>query len=211
MITSDRDWYESYIEAQLRDYKDTGITEYVVTDDYVVYGVESNGTSFSNRFVGSMVTSLARIKLGVILNTVHSIYCDTDSVFTQDTLPECFIGNQPGDFEESETSPNEMICLGKKSYQYGEGIKFKGIPSKRLTTEDMNAMRFDIEKEVEYTSPTAWKTAMKNQVKNPNQFLPKTRTVRRGKSFAEMGLLRPNGKLFKVDVARNFLEYLLSL
>jgi hypothetical protein len=211
MITSDRDWYESYIEAQLRDYKDTGITEYVVTDDYVVYGVESSGTSFSNRFVGSMVTSLARIKLGVILNTVHSIYCDTDSVFTQDTLPECFIGNQPGDFEESETSPNEMICLGKKSYQYGEGIKFKGIPSKRLTTEDMNQMRFDIEKEVEYASPTAWKTAMKNQVKNPNQFLPKTRTVRRGKSFAETGLLRPDGKLFKVDVAKNFLEYLLSL
>jgi DNA polymerase family B len=210
-ITSDKDYYETELQALLRDSDDSGVTEYAVSDDYVIYGVESISTSFSNRFIGAMVTSLARLKLGIILNTVRSIYCDTDSIFTQDLLDMAFVGNSPGDFEHDEESPATMICLGKKSYQYGNDIKFKGIPSKRINSDDMNALRFDFDKEVEYKSPTAWRTAMKNNVERPNEFLPKSRRVVRGKSLAETGLLRTDGEFFNVNVVNEFLQRLLSL
>ena len=210
-ITSDRDFYETELQALLRDNDDSGVTEYAVSNDYIIYGVESISTSFSNRFIGAMVTSLARLKLGIILNTVHSIYCDTDSIFTQDILPECFVGTIPGAFERDKESPTTMICLGKKSYQYGQDIKFKGIPSKRINSEDMDALRFDFDKIVEYKSPTAWRTAMKNNVERPNEFLPKSRRVIRGKSLAETGLLRTDGELFDVNEVKDFLLRLLSL
>lgn len=210
-ITSDKDFYETELQALLGDTDDSGVTEYAVSDDYIIYGVESLSTSFSNRFIGAMVTSLARLKLGVILNTVHSIYCDTDSVFTQDILPDCFVGSIPGAFEHDEESPATMICLGKKSYQYGHDIKFKGIPAKKLNSDDMEALRFDFDKQVEYKSPTAWRTAMKNNVERPNEFLPKSRRVVRGKSLAETGLLKQDGQLFDVNEAKKFLQRLLSL
>lgn len=210
-ITSDRDYYETELQALLRDNDDSGVTEYAVSDDYIIYGVESLSTSFSNRFIGAMVTSLARLKLGVIFNTVRSIYCDTDSIFTQDRLHDSFIGTKPGDFEHDKESPATMICLGKKSYQYGNDIKFKGIPSKRINSDDMEALRFDFDKIVEYKSPTAWRTAMKNNVERPNEFLPKSRRVVRGKSLVETGLLNQDGQLFDVDEAKEFLQRLLSL
>lgn len=210
-ITSDKDFYETELQALLRDSDDSGVTEYAVSDDYIIYGVESLSTSFSNRFIGAMVTSLARLKLGIILNTVHSIYCDTDSVFTQDILDSAFVGENPGDFESDQTSPATMICLGKKSYQYGHDIKFKGIPAKKLNSDDMNALRFDFDKQVKYTAPTAWITAMKKNVERPNEFLPKSRRVVRGKSLAETGLLNQDGQLFDVNEAKEFLQRLLSL
>ena len=210
-ITSDKDWYETELEALLRDHDDTGITEYVVDKDYIIYGVESISTAFSNRFIGAMVTSLARLKLGIILNTLSSIYCDTDSIFTQDNMDSSFIGALPGNFEQDEESPATMICLGKKSYQYGDDIKFKGIPARKLTTRNMEEMRFDFSIDVDYTSPTAWKTAMKNRVENPNEFLPRSRRVKRGKSLSETGLLHTGAKLFKADDSKQFLDYLLNI
>lgn len=210
-ITSDRDWYDSYLEAQLRDYGDTGITEYVVAEDYVLYGVESQSTSFSNRFIGAMVTSLARLKLGVIFNTYPTIYCDTDSIFSQIQLDSCFLGVLPGQFECDVTSPSTMICLGKKSYLYGNDLKFKGIPANKLTLYDMEYMRYDFSVDVEYRTPTAWKTAMKNHTENPNEFKPRKRRVKRGQSLAEIGLLRKDGKLFDVSESNDFLNNLLSL
>lgn len=210
-ITSDKDFYETELQALLRDNDDSGVTEYAVSDDYIIYGVESLSTSFSNRFIGAMVTSLARLKLGVIFNTVHTIYCDTDSIFTQDLLDPAFQGSNPGDFEHDDLSPATMICLGKKSYQYGHDIKFKGIPAKKLNSGDMEALRFDFDKQVEYKSPTAWRTAMKNNVERPNEFLPKSRRVVRGKSLAETGLLNQDGQLFDVNEAKEFLQRLLSL
>lgn len=210
-ITSDRDWYDSFLEAQLRDYGDSGVTEYAVSNDYVLYGVESNSTAFSNRFIGAMVTSLARLKLGVMLNTYHSIYCDTDSIFTQDTLHKTFAGNCVGDFELSLQTPATMICLGKKAYLYGDDLKFKGVPARHLTREDMELMRYDVTVDVEYRTPTAWKTAIKNQTVNPNEFKPRKRRVKRGLSLAEMGLLRSDQKLFDVTETKNFLDSLLTL
>lgn len=210
-ITSDKDFYETELQALLRDNDDSGVTEYAVSDDYIIYGVESLSTSFSNRFIGAMVTSLARLKLGVIFNTVHTIYCDTDSIFSQDILDSSFLGANPGDFEHDDESPATMICLGKKSYQYGHDIKFKGIPAKKLNSDDMEALRFDFDKQVEYKSPTAWRTAMKNNVERPNEFLPKSRRVVRGKSLAETGLLNQDGQLFDVNEAKEFLQRLLSL
>jgi len=210
-ITSDRDWYETQLEALLRDYEDTGITEYSIAKDHIIYGVNSVSTAFSNRFIGAMVTSLARLKLGIILNTLSSIYCDTDSIFSQDLLDSQFIGNNPGQFESDKESPTTMICLGKKSYQYGDDIKFKGIPARKLTTRNMEEMRFDFSIDVEYTSPTAWKTAMKNRVENPNQFLPKSRRVKRGKSLSETGLLHTGAKLFQANDCKWFLDHLLAI
>ncbi|HEY7159684.1 MAG TPA: hypothetical protein VH815_00430, partial [Acidobacteriota bacterium] len=140
-----------------------------------------------------------------------TIYCDTDSIFSQDVLPAIFLGTLPGDFEMDEASPSTMICLGKKSYQYGDDVKFKGVPAKNLTPDEINGMRFDISTEVKYKAPTAWKTAMKNHVERPNEFLPKKRRVSRGKSLAETGLLHTDGKLFTVDESREFLERLLSM
>jgi hypothetical protein len=210
-ITSDRDWYDSMLEARLRDYDDTGVTEYVVTDDYVIYGVQSDSTGFSNRFIGAMVTSLARLKLGCILNTYRAIYCDTDSIFTQDKLAPYFLGTKPGDFEESEISPQTMICLGKKSYQYGDGVKFKGVPAKNLSLDNIQEIRYGIDVDVEYKSPTAWRTAMKNNTENPNKFLARKRRVKRGESLAEMGLLHSDAKLFTEKESREFLDSILSL
>ncbi len=210
-ITSDKDWYETELEAILRDYEDSGITEYKVDKDYVIYGVSSASTAFSNRFIGAMVTSLARLKLGVVLNTIGSIYCDTDSIFSQDTLDENFIGSIPGLFERDQESPATMICLGKKSYQYGDDIKFKGIPARKLTARNMEEMRFDFSIDVEYKSPTAWKTAMKSRIENPNEFLPKSRRVKRGKSLCEIGLLHSSAKLFNVKDSHWFLNHLLAI
>src|SRR6185369_8180937 len=136
-ITSDRDWYDSYLEACLRDNNDSGITEYIVEKDYILYGVQSDSTAFSNRFVGAMVTSLARLKLGLLLNTYSSIYCDTDSIFTQSVMDDLFIGSNAGDFEISQMSPSSMICLGKKSYQYGEDKKFKGVPARNIILDEI--------------------------------------------------------------------------
>lgn len=210
-ITSDKDFYETELEALLRDHNDSGVTEYVVDKDYIIYGVESFSTSFSNRFIGAFVTSLARLKLGIILNTVRSIYCDTDSVFTQDVLAQTFVGTLPGDFEISPHSPAQMICLGKKAYQYADDIKFKGVPAKKITQENIQALRFDFDAEIQYTSPTAWRTAMKNHVERPNEFLPKKRRVARGKSLCETGLLHTDAKLFSVNESKEFLERLLSI
>jgi hypothetical protein len=210
-ITSNRDWYDTYLEAQLRDYGDSGITEYAVSNDYVLYGVESQSTSFSNRFIGAMVTSLARLKLGIMLNTYHSIYCDTDSIFTQDTLHEVFTGNRVGNFELSLQESATMICLGKKSYLYGDDLKFKGIPAKHLTQADMELMRYDVTIDVNYRTPTAWKTAIRNHTENPNEFKPRKRRVKRGQSLAEIGLLRTDHRLFTVTETNDFLEDLLSL
>jgi DNA polymerase elongation subunit (family B) len=210
-ITSDKDWYDNQLEALLRDYDDSGITEYVVDKDYVIYGVDSVSTAFSNRFIGAMVTSLARLKLGIILNTVRSIYCDTDSVFTQDELAKSFVGELPGDFERDSIGKKSLICLGKKSYQFGDDIKFKGIPAKRLTQENIQAMRFDFDVNVEYKSPTAWRTAMKNKTERPNEFLPKSRRVTRGKSLSELGMLRPAAKLFSVKESKEFLDSILTI
>ena len=210
-ITSDKDWYDELLQAQLRDYDDSGITEYSITRDYIIYGVDSQSTTFSNRFIGAMVTSLARIKLGCILNTVESIYCDTDSIFTQQILDKSFTGLSAGDFEKSEDSPNTMICVGKKSYLYGNEIKFKGVPNKNVTQEDIEAIAYGFQISFDYKSSTPWKTALKKNIENPNQFLPKTRNARRGKSLAEMGLLRSNSKLLPVNLVKEFLEGLLSL
>jgi len=210
-ITSDKDWYDNHLEALLRDYDDSGVTEYAVDKDYVIYGVDSVSTAFSNRFIGAMVTSLARLKLGIILNTVRSIYCDTDSIFTQDILDKIFVGELPGDFECDPNGKAPLVCLGKKSYQYGEDIKFKGIPAKRLTNQDIQAMRFDFDVEVKYTSPTAWRTAMKNKVERPNEFLPKSRRVSRGKSLSELGMLHLNAKLFSVKESKEFLDSILTI
>lgn len=209
-ITSDRDWYESYLHAQLLDFADSGITEYAVSDDYVIYGVESQSTAFSNRFVGAMVTALARLKLGLLLNAYPAIYCDTDSIFTQHQLDSCFIGNQPGDFEKSDKSPASMICLGKKSYLYADDIKFKGVPPKNLTLDDIDMMRFEMDVVVDYRSPTAWRTAMSKRIENPNKFLPRQRRVKRGKSLAEIGLLRTDREFFGVSETKTFLDSLLT-
>ncbi len=104
-----------------------------------------------------------------------------------------------------------MICLGKKSYLYGDDLKFKGIPAKRLTKTEMEMMRYDLSVDVEYRTPTAWKTAMKNNVQNPNEFKPRKRRVKRGQSLAELGLLRSDGKLFDVNETQDFLATLFTL
>ena len=210
-ITSDKDWYENQLEALLRDYDDSGITEYAVDKDYVIYGVDSVSTAFSNRFIGAMVTSLARLKLGVVLNTIRSIYCDTDSIFTQDELGKIFVGELPGDFEYDPIGKTALVCLGKKSYQFGDDIKFKGIPAKKLTPQDIQSMRFDFDVTVEYKSPTAWRTAMKNKTERPNEFLPKTRRVSRGKSLSELGMLHSDAKLFSVKESKEFLDSILTI
>jgi hypothetical protein len=126
-------------------------------------------------------------------------------------MDKIFIGSLPGCFEQDEDSPNKMICLGKKSYQYGSDIKFKGIPAKRLTEENIQSMRFDFDVNVSYTSPTAWKTAMKNHVERPNEFLPKSRRVARGKSLSELGMLHDRAKLFSVKESKEFLDSILTI
>jgi hypothetical protein len=210
-ITSDRDWYDNYLEACLRDSNDSGITEYIVERNYILYGVQSDSTAFSNRFVGALVTSLARLKLAMLLNTYPTIYCDTDSIFTQSIIDDCFIGRNAGDFERSEMPPSPMICLGKKSYQYGEDKKFKGVPARNISIDEMNLMRYDVSVNVDYKSPAAWKTAMKSKIDNPNKFLPRSRRVKRGKSLAEMGLLNSSSKFFTAEETKNFLDTLLKL
>src|SRR6266498_2066770 len=90
-------------------------------------------------------------------------------------------------------------------------LKFKGIPVKRLTKTEMEMMRYDVSVDVEYRTPTAWKTAMKNNVQNPNEFKPRKRRVKRGQSLAELGLLRSDGKLFDVNETQDFLATLFTL
>lgn len=208
-ITSDHDWYDTRIAAQVAARGRSNVIEYYHSEKVILYGAESDSTSFSNRFIGAMVTSLARLKLGTLYNTVPTIYCDTDSLFTQRELPEIFIGENPGDFEHCDDSPARMICAGKKSYLYNDAIMFKGIPKNLITAQDMIAIKNGAEIKKEYRSPTALKTALKNGVENPNQFLPHTRTIRQTKSMKCQGKLKLDRKLFSTKEAADFLQFIL--
>ena len=215
-ITSSLDLYESMLKASV-EAGNNPITEYYADDSTVLYGVQSDSTSFSNRFIGGMITAFARMKLALFLNTYRVIYCDTDSIFTQDTIDPDFIGSTAGYFELDKQSPNDMICLGKKSYQYGSTIKFKGIPretfkrNKRvetLTTDDIEFLRQGGSVQTEYRTPTAFKTAIKRNIENPNEFLKRHRSVKRGLSFAEKGMLRNSADYFSLELTRKYFERL---
>jgi len=208
-ITADVDWYDTRVAAQVAARGRSNAIEYYHSEKCVLYGVEADTTTFSNRFIGGLVTSLARLKLGVMYNTVETIYCDTDSIFSQQQIPDCFLGNEPGDFEFCDDSPSDMVCAGKKSYRYGDDIKFKGIPKDLITPEDMNAIKRGEKIIKTYRSPTALKTALKKSVKNPNEFLNHTRTVRASKSMKCQGILRLKEKLFSVKTAQDFLRFIL--
>lgn len=215
-ITSSLDLYESMVKASIEN-EGKPITEYYADDSTVLYGVQSDSTSFSNRFIGGMITAFARMKLALFLNTYPVIYCDTDSIFTQTVLDDYFIGNEAGYFELDARSPNDMICLGKKSYQYDSSIKFKGIPRETirnnrrvetLTREDIETIRQGGSVKTEYRSPTAFKTAMKQNIENPNQFLKRNRSVKRGLSFEEKGMLRKSSDYFSLDLCKFYFDRL---
>jgi hypothetical protein len=204
-ISSNIDWYDSMLEAELHAYNETRVIEYYYNNGVVLYGVPSESTGFSNRFIGGMITSLARLKLGMVYNTVHPIYCDTDSIFTQDELHSSFLGNKAGCFEVKALNQN-MICLGKKSYQYGDDITWKGIPKKALTSQDIELLSGGESKRVEYTSPTAFKTAMRQKIKRPNEFLGRHRTVKAAKSLRMRNLVKEKNSLFSAKNVQSFLD-----
>lgn len=215
-MTANLDLYESKIKASIYS-GGAPITEYMITDSLVLYGYPSDSSTFSNRFIGAMITAFARLKLGIMLNTYPTIYCDTDSLFTQEKIDDFFISNDAGYFEMDKRSPQSMICLGKKSYTYAETIKFKGIPQKTfrankeiptLNQADIQNLRFNYPVTTHYRRPTAFKTAMKTGVKNPNKFEDKTRTVKRGLSLNEKGILRRNEEYFSLEFAKNWFERL---
>lgn len=207
-ITSNFDWYDSKIAAQLAARGQSEFMEYYRSDGVVLYGVETQSTSFSNRFIGATVTSLARLKLGCVYNLVPTIYCDTDSIFSQRQLPAWLIGNEPGCFEHCEPSPMDMICLGKKSYSYGDDVTWKGIPKNKLVREDLEKIQNGAQLKVEYRTPTAFKTAIKKGIKRPNEFTPKFRTARSGKSLKKQGILREAGKYFSSKKVQDFFRFL---
>lgn len=207
-ITSNFDWYESEIAAQLNLHGQSEFLEYMRNDGTILYGVESYSTSFSNRFIGAMVTSLARLKLGCVYNLVPTIYCDTDSIFTQEELPRWLAGKRPGDFEVCDDSPASMLCVGKKSYAYGDAVTWKGIPKNKLSVEDVKRIEQGETVRVEYRTPTAFKTALKKKLARPNEFTPKTRKARSSKSFKEQGILREKANFFVEKKVKDFLDLL---
>lgn len=202
-ITKDHDWYAR--EVQTRCARNQPIVQYFSNGDITLYGYETEGTSFSNRFIGAMVTSFARLKLGTVLNSLPGIYCDTDSIFTQSVLPDFLLGETAGKFEQT-CQGAIMVCLGKKSYRLEETIKFKGIPKTCLSFDDIEMLRNGDTVKVAYRTPTALKTALKKGVVNPNKFEEKTRTVKRGRSLDESHSLRKNKPFWSNRHLKNFLE-----
>lgn len=204
-ITSDMDWYASALEAVINSNGVEEIVEYFYDQDVVLYGTPSVSTSFSNRFIGGLITSLARLKLGLVYNTVYSIYCDTDSIFTQDTLDSRFIGKEAGDFE-LKSSNQELLCLGKKSYRLGDEVTWKGVPKKSIESKHIDEIARGEIVDIPYFRPTAFKTAMKMKKSNPNKFEERHRRIKASKSLKMQGLIDTKKSLLKPQTVQCFLD-----
>lgn len=198
-ITGNHDWYRKAIQAgrQFIEYHN---------GKCILYGTELLSSSFSNRLIGAMVTARSRLKLGLVMNTVHTIYGDTDSIYTQDELDALFIGDQVGQFEKKSKEPKAMVCLGKKLYTYGTDKHAKGVPNRSIQLEDFLAMAEGETVEIFYRTPTAFKTALKNKVEYPNEFIEKSRKLRKFPSMMDKGLIHAGKKPLKPKAVNDFLQ-----
>jgi DNA polymerase family B len=202
-ITGNRDWYyNELLAARKGEY-----TEFYNGSVYM-YGTEVTTNDFSNRLIGAMVTARARLKLGLVMNTVHAVYGDTDSIYTQDQLDKRFVGNEVGQFELKHPTPEKMVCLGKKLYVYGEEKHAKGVPNKSVEIRDFYRMAMGEKVRIEYKTPTALKTALKNKVQYPNEFTEKHRDLHAFPSMRDKGLIHTKAKTLKTgDVYAFLLKY----
>lgn len=155
---------------------------------FYLYSTPDIRNSFSNQIVAALVTSAARIKLGMLLNTYRSIYCDTDSIFTQDKIDDIFLGDDLGYFEIKDLD-QPMICCGKKLYLYGDDRKAKGIPNKNIDSSHFAFLANGEPVRIEYKSPTPLKSAIRKEIENPNEFLSRHRTIKRSPSMRELNIL----------------------
>ena len=162
----------------------------IITKKRVVY----------NRFpaIAAMVTALGRIQITDIMNVekIDVIYSDTDSIKTQQKIPEHYLSNTELGKFKLEAENETLIIINKKGYiQYREDIekaslKLKGVPIRSRTLPAMLELARGGMVEFSYRSPTKILTTMKRLVQNPYQFVHYTRRLNRAASMKERGLLR---------------------
>lgn len=154
--------------------------------------------------IAAFITAQARLTLISAANdhNIGIIYCDTDSVHTQQHLPDVMVHKTELGKFKCETAEYKdglkMIYGDRKMYAYltpdKNGKKkavCKGIPNKCINVESFAAsIARNAPNTTEYTSPSGIKTAIIRGDGSPNEFKKYSRTTRPGVSSKAKGLLR---------------------
>lgn len=134
--------------------------------------------------IGSMVTAAGRVYLTSVLERYfeNAIYCDTDSIHLHNiVLDESYLSSDEIGKFKTEYENVTGYYFGKKQYSIIKNGKIltkqKGIPLKFIPSDYIDKMYKGESVEIEYYSPTKFKTAIRDEIENPNQFLKRIRTV----------------------------------
>ena len=146
--------------------------------------------------IAAFVTAAARLNLLSCANDygVGIIYCDTDSVHTQDPFPPQLIdAHTLGRFKcETPEGGVTMLYGGRKIYvnMTDNKAKCKGVPSRSVNPVELaHAIENNAPIKADYRSPSGIKIAIKRGHDNPNEFRAYSRTVTPAVSTATQGLL----------------------
>lgn len=134
--------------------------------------------------IGAMVTAAGRVYLTSVLERYfeNAIYCDTDSIHLHNVvLDESYLSNDEIGKFKTEYENVSGYYFGKKQYSIIKNGKIltkqKGIPLKFIPSDYIDKMYNGESVAIEYYSPTKFKTAIRDEIENPNQFLKRIRTV----------------------------------
>jgi DNA polymerase type B, organellar and viral len=103
-----------------------------------------------NPFYASVITANTRLRVTELQNVMKSdcIAVHTDSVITLTQIPDRYLGNKIGDFEQVESGDGIMIACG--CYQVGKGAAFKGFEAEEGDNWRRILERFKDRREIPY-------------------------------------------------------------
>lgn len=118
--------------------------------------------SFSNVIISSFISSLSRIYIDSLIRKlrtlgIDTVYSDTDSIICNKEIPTELISSKIGDFKDEY--PNKEIIeatfIAPKAYEikFKDGtniIKFKGVKTELLTSEDIEKLHLGEEIEINF-------------------------------------------------------------
>lgn len=130
-IIGPEDWF-SFASKDHDDTKPIRILRDPITDELCGFLSKSEELSFpvhSNMIWGAYITAGARIRLHKELVALSGLYCDTDSVMTEATVPE---SKAIGVLALKLHSEQGIVIRGPKAYHFPGSLEYtlKGVPCK---------------------------------------------------------------------------------
>jgi hypothetical protein len=144
---------------------------------------------------GAMITAYSRLELTRRMHAVNPeklVYCDTDSIYVEDTEMET--SSELGGLK-LESSERGMKVLQKKLYRHGDKYVAKGVPRKRTSKEGIvtdHAMEFFENGSTTFMAPIRFRQSMMMADAVPNRWVSWKKSVRT--EFNEKPLL--DGRYF---------------